>query len=415
MKPLTVMLVAGEASGDKLAAELVQALRPALVDHFARVTADFQPCQTGLAPLFFGAGGPQMAAAGVELIEDTTAQAVFGLSEVLRHLETFRRLLQRLVQLAAERQPDLIILVDSSGFNRRLAAALRARIRSRRGSFNNWSPRIVYYVSPQVWASRPGRARQMARDIDLLLAIFPFEPGWYARFVPQFHVVFVGHPLVDRYPPSLVAPRRPVPPASNLTEPDLPLVLLLPGSRKQELRRHLPPMLDALQVVRKKHPLRVRMVLPNASLQSLATQYTGSWPDLEIGIGGLAESLTEARIALASSGTVTLECALFNVPAVVIYRVSWPTYLVARQIVRVPFVAMPNLLANTAVYPEFIQGDVTAKNIAREALDLLSNEPRRDRIRQQLQQAILSLGPPGASQRAAQAILRVLTPGSTPS
>jgi lipid-A-disaccharide synthase len=411
MKPLTVMLVAGEASGDKLAAELVQALRPALIDHLARLTNDFQPCQTGLAPRFFGAGGPQMSAAGVDLLEDTTAHAVFGLSEVLRHLETFRRLLQRLVRVADERQPDLIILVDSSGFNRRLAAALRKRVRSRRRSFNNWNPRIVYYVSPQVWASRPGRARHMARDIDLLLAIFPFEPEWYARFVPDFHVEFVGHPLVERYPRALAAP---APSASNRPDPSLPLVLLLPGSRVQELRRHLPPMLDALQEVRKKHALRVRMVLPNASLQSLATQYTGSWPDLEICVGGLAESLTEARIALASSGTVTLECALFNVPAVVIYRVSWPTYLVARQIVHVPFVAMPNLLANAAVYPEFIQGNVTAENIAREALDLLSNESRRERVRQQLQQVIASLGPPGASQRAARAILPLLNSHSTP-
>jgi lipid-A-disaccharide synthase len=410
MKSLTVMLVAGEASGDKLAAELVQALRPALIDHLARFTTDFQPCQTGLDPRFFGAGGPQMAAAGVELIEDTTSHAVFGLSEVLRHLETFRRLLQRLVRIAAERQPDLIILVDSSGFNRRLAAALRKSMRSRRQSFNNWNPRIVYYVSPQVWASRPGRARQMARDIDLLLAIFPFEPDWYARYVPDFHVEFVGHPLVERYPRALAAP---APSASNQPDPNLPLALLLPGSRVQELRRHLPPMLDALQEVRKKHALRVRMVLPSASLQSLATQYTASWPDLEICVGGLAESLSEARIALASSGTVTLECALFNVPAVVIYRVSWPTYLVARQIVHVPFVAMPNLLANAAVYPELIQGNVTAENIAREALDLLSNEPRRERIRQQLQQVIASLGPPGASQRAARSILRLLNSHST--
>jgi lipid-A-disaccharide synthase len=401
MRPLKIMLVAGEASGDKLAAELVHALRPALLDQLGANTPDLQPCHTGLAPRFFGAGGPQMATAGIELVADTTAHAVFGLSEVLRHLDTFRRLLQRLVQLAVVRQPDLIILVDSSGFNRRLAAAIRRHVRSRRRSFNNWNPRIVYYVSPQVWASRPGRAQQMARDIDLLLCIFPFEPEWYAGFAPQLRVEFVGHPLVERY-------RHPLP-SSNPTTSDLPLVLLLPGSRAQELRRHLPPMIEALQAVRTQQAVRVRMVLPNESLQTLASQYAGTLPNLEIRAGDLAESLTEARVAIASSGTVTLECAFFGVPTVVMYRVAWPTYLVARQIVRVPFIAMPNLLANAAVYPEFIQSGVTAANLARETLDLLTNEPRRDRIRRQLELVIGSLGPPGASRRAAQAILRILT------
>jgi lipid-A-disaccharide synthase len=402
MKPLTIMLVAGEASGDKLAAELVQALHPALLEQLSADSPDAQPCHTGLAPQFFGAGGPQMAAAGVELVQDTTAHAVFGLSEVLRHLNSFRRLLQRLVQIAVRRQPDLIILVDSSGFNRLLASAIRRRTRARRRSFNNWNPRIVYYVSPQVWASRPGRARQMARDIDLLLCIFPFEPEWYAAFEPHFRVQFVGHPLVERYRRPLPAPRLTQP------EPDLPLVVLLPGSRAQELRRHLSPMLDALQAVRLKQPVRARMVLPNPSLETLARQSTRALPDLEIQIGGLAEALTEASIALASSGTVTLECAFFGVPTVVVYRVSWPTYLVARQIVQVPFIAMPNILANAPVYPEFIQQEVTADHIAREALDLLTNQTRRHRIQRQLRRAIASLGPPGASRRAAQAILQLL-------
>jgi lipid-A-disaccharide synthase len=406
MKPFAVMLVAGEASGDKLAAELVQALRPALLDQFGADSSDLQPCQAALAPHFFGAGGPQMAAVGVELTEDTTAHAVFGLSEVLRHLNAFRVLLRRLVNLAVERQPDLIILVDSSGFNRRLAAAIRRYTRSRRGSFNNWNPRIVYYVSPQVWASRAGRTQQLARDVDLLLAIFPFEPDWYARFAPHFHVEFIGHPLVERY--LLSQP----PPTSTRTTDGSPLILLLPGSRAQELRRHLPPMIEAIQVVRKHHAVRVRMVLPNPALESLGRQYAGPLSDLEICVGGLAESLREARIALASSGTVTLECAFFNVPTIVVYRVSWPTYLVARQIVHVPFIAMPNILANAALFPEFIQGEVTAGNMAREAIDLLSNEPRRNRIEQQLQRVIASLGPPGASQRAAHSILRLFNPAS---
>jgi lipid-A-disaccharide synthase len=402
MKPLTLMLVAGEASGDKLAAELVLALRPALLRQLSRTTHDLQPCHTGIAPCFFGAGGPLMAAAGVELVEETTTHAVFGLSEVLRHLNSFRRLLRRLAQLAWERQPEVIVLVDSSGFNRRLAAAIRRRVWAGRGSFNNWNPRIVCYVSPQVWASRPGRAYQLARDVDLLLSIFPFEPEWYAQRTPDLRVEFIGHPLVDRYPP----PSLPASPEPAATSP--PLVLLLPGSREQELRRHLPPMLEALRIIRTKANVRAHMVLPNEALQALAQQMATAVPDLQTRVGCLADSLAQARLAIASSGTVTLESAYFRVPTVVVYRVSWPTYWVARQIVQVPYIAMPNLLADAPVFPEFVQGDVTAENIAREALDLLLNPARRDRIRQELHHAIASLGPPGASERAAQAILRLL-------
>jgi lipid-A-disaccharide synthase len=402
MKPLTLMLVAGEASGDQLAAELVLALRPALLRLLSRNTRDLQPCHTGITPRFFGAGGPQMASAGIELVEETTTHAVFGLSEVLRHLNSFRRLLRRLAHLAWERQPEVIILVDSSGFNRRLAAAIRRRVRAGHGSFHNWNPRIVYYVSPQVWASRPGRAFQLARDVDLLLSIFPFEPKWYAERTPNLRVEFVGHPLVDRYPHPC-APASPEP-----TGLDGPWVLLLPGSREQELRRHLPPMLEALRIVRTKIKVRARMVLPNETLQSLAQHMTTAVPDLETQVGGLAESMAQARLAIASSGTVTLEAAHFGVPTVVVYRVSWPTYWVARQFVQVPYIAMPNLLADAPVFPEFIQADVTADNIAREALDLLLNPKRRDRIQQELHRAVASLGPPGASQRAAQAILQLL-------
>jgi lipid-A-disaccharide synthase len=167
-------------------------------------------------------------------------------------------------------------------------------------------------------------------------------------------------------------------------------------------------MIDALQTITLKRAVRARMVLPNDSLVALSRQYTSAVPNLEIRPGGLAESLSEATIAIASSGTVTLECALFGVPTVVLYRVSWPTYLVARQVVQVDHIAMPNLLAHAAVYPEFIQRDVTAENIAREAIDLLMNTERRDSIRLKLQQAIHTLGPPGASRRAANAILRLL-------
>ena len=181
MTPRNVMLIAGEPSGDLLAAELVQALREQLP-----------------APVrFFAAGGPRLAEAGVELLLDLTQHAVVGLVEVIRRYGQFKRIFDQLLEQAVARRPDLIVCVDFSGFNRRFGHALRWEIQVR--GLQGWRPRIVQYVSPQVWASRPGRARAMARDFDLLLAIFPFEKEWYAQRVPGFPVEFVGHPIVDRH------------------------------------------------------------------------------------------------------------------------------------------------------------------------------------------------------------------------
>ena len=182
MTETRVMVIAGEPSGDLLAAELVGELRAVLRDH-------------GRDAKFFGAGGVQMQGAGIELVLDMTQYAVVGLIEVLRNFGKFRQLFRTLVDLAIERRPDLIICVDFSGFNRRFGHAVR---KASRGS-SNWKPRIVQYVSPQVWASREGRARKMAHDFDLLLAIFPFEPAWYAQRVPAFKVEFVGHPIFERH------------------------------------------------------------------------------------------------------------------------------------------------------------------------------------------------------------------------
>src|SRR5690242_3076627 len=173
------MLIAGEASGDWLAAELVQALREEFARAAAVPTQDYQPLYTSLEPRFFGAGGSRMAAAGVDLDFDLTQHSVVGLSDVVKNYLKFRRFFRRLYELALEREPDVIICVDFSGFNRRFAHAVRNYTRSHRGWFHDWQPRIIQYVSPQVWASRESRAYQMAKDFDLVLSIVPFEPEWY--------------------------------------------------------------------------------------------------------------------------------------------------------------------------------------------------------------------------------------------
>jgi lipid-A-disaccharide synthase len=445
MERLDCMLIAGEASGDLLAAELVEALRQ-------NPTIRAMPW----GPRFFGAGGPAMAAAGVELALDLTEHAVVGLTEVLKHYRTFQRLFRRLIGLACERQPDLIILVDFSGFNRRLARALRRLLRRHGGLFNNWRPRLVQYVSPQVWASRPGRAYGLAQDIDLLLCLFPFEKEWYSQRLPRLRVEFVGHPVCERFPGRSHAAvgskgspddKRPGPAERG----DSPLILLLPGSREREVRAHLPVMLQAameLSLVQAAGAsptpasdspggtaprLRWRVILPNEQLAACAREQSNGLrrrfkpfiipdadgrltvaqplrdplPSLEVRVGGLAESLAEADLALAASGTVTVECAWFGVPTVVLYKTSWLTYHIAKRIVTVPYLAMPNLLAGEMIYPEFIQGAATPSNLARAASELLFDLERRRALEGKLAQVVQSLGGPGASARAAQAILRL--------
>jgi lipid-A-disaccharide synthase len=386
-----VMFIAGEASGDLLAAELAVALR-------AAPAVQAMP----FAPRFFGAGGPKMAEAGVELAFDLTAHAVVGLAEVLKNYFQFRALFRRLLDLACARQPDLVVLVDFSGFNRRFARALRRRLEAQQGPFHNWCPKIVQYVSPQVWASRPGRAKSLARDFDLLICLFPFEKAWYAQRVPQLRVEFVGHPVLDRYG----APRVSAAAAAGTAEP--PLVLLLPGSRVGDLERHLPVMLAAARLIAAWQPAQFSMVLPNEALAAVARRQSGAAaPDLKITVGGLAAELARGAVAIASTGTVTLECALFGVPTVALRKTSPITYHLAKRMVKVKHLAMPNLLANEAVYPEFIQDAATPENLAREAGDLLANAARRQDVQAKLRQVVASLGGPGASARAAAAVLDV--------
>jgi lipid-A-disaccharide synthase len=373
MTPKTIMVVAGDPSGDALAAGLARALAAALP-----------------AARFIGAGGPRMAEAGVAHSFDLTADAVIGLSDPLRKLPRFFRHKRQLTQLAIAQKPELIILVDFEFFNRFLARAIR------RQATAGWRPRIVKYVSPQVWASRPGRAAGMARDFDLLLCLFPFEKDWYARHVPQFRVEFAGHPMFDRYPAPVHKPSQ------------VPTVLLLPGSRRAELKRHLPVILGAARLIAAQQAVRFKLAAPSEEMAALARAFrAGAGPEMEIQIGHLEEALSEATVAIASTGTVTLECAYFGVPTVALYKTSLWTYWIARQVVTVNYLAMPNLLANEPLYPEFIQHRATAANLAGAALELLANPARRAEIQSKLARVVSTLGGPGAAHRAAAAILKL--------
>jgi lipid-A-disaccharide synthase len=387
------MLIAGEASGDLLAAELVAALR--------EQSSILDPPSS---PQFFGAGGSKMSAAGVELAFDLTQHSVIGITDVLKNILKFRRLFNQLLALAIERKPDLVIGVDYGGFNLRFGQAVKRYVRE--NPFSTWNPKIVQFVSPQVWASRPGRADKLSRDYDLLLSIFPFEKAWYAQRVPQLRVEFVGHPMIDRF---AAAKTSALPDFLNWANAlhDYPVIILLPGSRPTELEKHLPVMLQAAWKIVQKQGFRLICVLPNEALvaqaKKLALQ-TG-WPDLIFKIGELPTALRFADVAIASTGTVTMECAFFGVPTVTLYKTSWLTYQIARHIVTVKSLTMPNLLAGETVYPEFIQHDATPENLSRAALELLLDESRRTKIKAQLTKIISSLGEPGAAGRAAEAVL----------
>jgi lipid-A-disaccharide synthase len=377
MKPKTFMLIAGEASGDLLAAELVSALRGQLPE-----------------AQFFGAGGAKMSAADVELAFDLTQHSVIGVSDVLKNFLKFRQLFNQLLALAIERKPDVVIGVDYGGFNLRFGQAVKNYVRA--NPFSQWDPKIVQFVSPQVWASRPGRADKLARDYDLLLSIFPFEKEWYARRVPSLRVEFVGQPMVERM-------RKEELRMQKRENPAAPKILLLPGSRTGELKKHLPAMLGAVKMIQDKLPAaKAKMVLPNPALMTLAKSLGA---DLEIQIGELPWALAESDVALASTGTVTMECAFFGVPTVTLYKTSWLTYQIARRIITVKSLTMPNLLAGETVFPEFVQHDATPENLSLAALELLQDESRRRQIKAQLAKIIASLGEPGAAGRAANAVL----------
>ena len=387
----TVLMIAGEASGDTLGAELIEATQTEpggdLID-------------------FIGAGGPKMAAAGQHAELDLTEHAVVGIWEVLKNYGKFRQLFRQLLDLATRREPDAIVLIDYPGFNLRFAGAIRNYQTSGGGAFRDWQPKIICYVSPQLWAWREGRVHSIARDIDLMLSIFPFEKEWYAERVPKFPVEFIGHPLVDRFP--LAKPDG----KSVPLDPDLfteePTVLLLPGSRRREIDKHLPVMLEAAVIFSEKIKAHLRIVLPSDEMLELARQHIPTGIKIDLQVGGLAKALGQASLAIASSGTVTMECAWFRVPTVVLYKTSPLTHALGRRLVKVPYLAMPNLLAGEELFPEFIQSAANADNLAEASLLLLRDKSQRTRILDGLDLVAAQLGESGAATRAARAVLGTL-------
>jgi len=384
--PKTIFLIAGETSGDTLGAELIKSIRNQ---------------HNGKNIEFIGTGGQKMKIAGLQQLFDLTEHAVVGFWEVLKNYFKFRKLFQQLINLAIKKEPDAIVLIDYPGFNLRFARAIRNHQRQGTGAFKKWQPKIIAFVSPQIWAWKENRLKQITSDFDLMLSIFPFEKSWYAKRAPNFKVEFVGHPLVDRF--SIDKNNK------TSSTPDLftvlPEVLLLPGSRQRELEKHLPGMLEAVKIIATELKIKVRIVLPNKKMLSLAKHIVPTGTEIILQIGNLEESLNHAILTIASSGTVTMECAWFKVPTVVVYKTSLITYIIGKLLVKVPYVAMPNILAEEEIFPEFIQNEATPDNIAKASLRILQDSTERQKILTGLKHIASQLGEPGATNRAAKSIL----------
>jgi lipid-A-disaccharide synthase len=366
--------VAGEVSGDAHGAAMLAALRTRR-PHWG----------------FHGRGGPRMREIAGPGMEDWCDQAaVVGLWEVLKRYGYFRAQFARVLAEIERLRPAAVVLVDYPGFNLRLAAALRRR---------KLPLKIIYYISPQVWAWNRGRIPRMAKILDLMICIFPFEPALYAP--AGLKSIFAGHPLIEALQTG----------AAVETARELELVGLFPGSRLREVRKIFPVMLATARLLQRRRPeLRFASAAPSArlagELSRLRAEAGWSAAEIPIGIGDARALMRRAGAGLVASGTATVEAASLEMPMAIVYRVAWLTYWVGRAVVRVPFLGMVNLLAGREIVREFLQSAARPAAIAAEVLRLL--EPAgeaRQRQLGELREIVERLGGGGAADRAAAAVV----------
>ena len=370
-----LMIVAGEPSGDAHAAALVKALRE---------RGDFD---------LFGATGPLMRDAGVETIVNSDELAIMGIVEVGRVFPKFLNAFRKLKAAAVQRSPDAVVLVDWPEFNLRLASVLH-----RRGL------RVIYYISPQLWAWRPRRVNKIKRDVDLLLSILPFEVDWYSQH-DVTHVEFVGHPLSGevkaRYGREEFCRR-------NDLDPSRPIVSFLPGSRLKELQRILPPMLDAIEQLQTARPDVQAVVVVAPSRTAEETRSISGAENIKLIQQQTREALAASDAAAICSGTATLEAALLETPMVVVYKESPINWHTLGRLITVPHFGLVNLVAGKEIAKELMQDQLLGENLAREILKLLEPETNKS-MRASLRSVGEKLGEPGTSRRAADRIIEFLT------
>lgn len=368
---MKLAVVAGEASGDLHAAKVLRELRA------------LDPSLTA-----FGIGGDLLEKEGVELLHHAREMAIVGLFNVLRHLQFFRDVFAELMARIESEKPDAVMLVDYPEFNLRVATRC-----------HELGIRVIYYISPQIWAWRKGRVKKIARVVDRMLVILPFEEDFYKTYgVP---VVYVGHPLIDEL--QHVDAQH----ASKSTQNPLKLALM-PGSRDHEVETLLPPMLDAVAALKRDRDVDAFVIqAPTISSQELLEIMERCDTFVRIVPYDGGESLAAADVALSSSGTATLESAIVGTPVVVMYRLSAPTFLLAKWLVKLRHFSLVNIVAGEPLVPELIQRDVNGEHIAKVVRAMLAPDAYRHTL-DGLARVRAKLGAPGASRRAAEEVFRML-------
>jgi lipid-A-disaccharide synthase len=363
-----VYIIAGEASGDAHGAGLMSAL----LEQDPGIT-------------FSGLGGAAMNALSGEVRNWTGEAAVVGFWEVIKKYRYFKVQFELALQALEDFSPDILVLVDYPGFNLRLAAEVRKR---------GLDIRIIQYISPQVWAWKRGRISRMARILDRMLCLFPFEVELYRG--SGLDAQFVGHPVAEQLASLRGKNRR-----------DEQLVALLPGSRQREIEKNFPVMLGAaVEMIKIQPGLRFVSAAPGEQLAGrMRAMASEQGVDCSVGVGNAHELMTTACCAAVASGTATLEAAFLGLPYCIVYRVSWPTYYLARALMAVDYLGMANLLAGRELVREFLQGDAVASTVAAELLRLSQSREERDALAAELQEVTAPLAESGAYQRAAAAAL----------
>lgn len=353
-------LVVGEESGDLHASNLIRELKT-------------------LSPgaRFAGIGGDKMIAEGLEVVFHSEKLALMGFTEVIKHLPFLMRVMRKTLSYVRKHRPGSVILVDYPGFNLRLARKL-----------SGFGLPVIYFILPQVWAWKEKRVETLRACTDQRLSIMPFEPEWFSK--RNLHVDFVGHPFVE----GLNFRQK----NENLDKPKL---LLLPGSRQQEIDRHWPVFLETAKVLKKRIP-GLSVAVGRAS--GVAIDPLPTWILVEE--GNIKSRMSAYTCGIVASGTATLEAAVSNLPEVVCYRLSGFSWLIARILVSAPYASIVNVIAGKKIVPEFLQGDMITENIAREAGQLLRHTPARDKMLEEYRFVHARLGQPGVYKRAAELILQ---------
>lgn len=372
---MRVMISAGEASGDIHAGAVAAALKQ--IDSSIEV---------------FGMGGECLRAAGGEVVFDIKDHSVMGFVEVVKKLPDILRLKRDFVQLMRERKPDVFMTIDYPDFNMRVAKIA-----------HEMGIPVLSFIPPSAWVWRKGRAKKVAAFADKVACIFPFEYEVYKE--AGANAEFVGHPLVDIVKPSMTRAEAEVWAGKDSSKK---LVLLMPGSRLMEIEKTLPTLLEAGKLLQKQRP-DVQFVLPRAGtipLELLESKIKASGLEVRITEGHNYDLFSIADLALATSGTVTLEAALCGLGSVIVYRAAALTFFIAKLFVKIPHIGLPNIVAGRQVMPELLQDDFTPARVAEEAIKLLE-EPRNAQLHKDIAEVRERLGAPGAVQRVAELIIRM--------